>query len=78
MELVSCPFFLTCLYDVDSAVEVPVPDSFVAVICVAGSGTLDALGQTVTVRQGETVLVPACAESLRLTGKLKVLTTQIP
>ena len=78
VELVSCPFFLTCLYDVDSAVEVPVPDSFVAVICVAGNGTLDALGQTVTVRQGETVLVPACAGSLRLTGKLKVLTTQIP
>ena len=78
VELVSCPFFLTCLYDIDSAVEVPVPDSFVAVICVAGNGTLDALGQTVTVRQGETVLVPACAESLRLTGTLKVLTTQIP
>lgn len=78
VELVSCPFFLTCLYDIVTSVEIPVGDSFVAVICVKGSGTIDALGKTVSVRQGETVLIPACAPDMRISGKLKVLTTQIP
>ena len=49
-------------------------------ICIEGRGTLtDSEGNTVPVHQGETVLVPATATSLRFTpeGGMKVLTSSI-
>jgi mannose-6-phosphate isomerase len=55
-------------------------DSFMIVICVEGNGKLtDNAGNTVTLRQGETVLLPACTKSFTLCpeGKMKVLTSYI-
>ena len=37
-------------------------------ICVGGNGSMtDSEGNTVTLRQGETVLIPACTESVTFT-----------
>ena len=50
------------------------------VICVEGQGTLtDNEGNAVTLRQGETVLLPACTKSFTLNpeGKMKALTSYI-
>jgi mannose-6-phosphate isomerase len=55
-------------------------DSFMIVICVEGQGTLtDDCGNTVTVRQGETVLLPATTKTFTLTpeGGMKALTSYI-
>lgn len=42
-------------------------DSFVAVVCTAGEGTLvDDKGQRMTMHQGETILVPASAKCLQM------------
>ncbi len=61
-ELVACPYFTTSLYDLDRPVEkdLSATDSFLVVMCLAGSGTLaDDEGNETSIRQGETLLVPA-------------------
>ena len=82
VELISCPYFTTTLYDLTEAQELDLAalDSFVAVICVEGRGTLtDDRGAALPVHQGETVLVPASARSLRIApdGVLKLLTARV-
>ncbi len=81
-EIVTCDYFTTSLFDLDRPVSVPVKerDSFLIVICTGGCGTLtDAEGNAVTLRQGETVLVPACTESVTFTpdSGMKLLTSYI-
>ena len=82
VELVSCPYFTTSLFDLtrEQTLDLSARDSFVVVMCLEGRGTLtDESGETVPVHQGETVLVPAAAQSLRMTpdGKMKLLTSWI-
>lgn len=82
VELVSCPYFTTSLYDLTQplTVDYSALDSFVVVICVEGKGTLtDDVGNTVSIHQGETVLLPATVKSLEVVpdGKLKMLTSCI-
>ncbi|MBQ1952718.1 MAG: mannose-6-phosphate isomerase, partial [Alistipes sp.] len=56
-------------------------DSFVAVVCTEGAGTLiDDKGRKMSIHQGETVLVPAEAKCLHLIpqdGQLKLLAAWI-
>ena len=75
VELVSCKYFTTSLFDLDKNVTKDLSgiDSFLVVMCISGSGTLtDAepvfdeegrrgptKGHRTTLRQGETVLIPA-------------------
>lgn len=81
-EIVSCEYFTTSLFNLDKEVSVPVSsrDSFLIVICMEGNGSLtDSEGNTVTLRQGETVLVPACTESVTFkpSDSMKLLTSYI-
>lgn len=79
--LVACPYFTTDLYDLTEAVAIDrsADDSFLVVICMEGKGTLvDDRGERMSVHQGETVLVPASARSLRFEpdGRMKLLTSR--
>lgn len=68
-RLVSCPYFTTSLYDVTASMSVDFSglDSFVVLIAMEGSAEIAAgNGQTLTVRQGETVLLPAETKSLSI------------
>ena len=81
-EIVSCKYFTTSLYELDKEVTKDMSglDSFVIAICVEGCGSLtDSEGNTVSLSQGETVLVPACSRSftLRPEGNMKVITSYI-
>ena len=81
-ELVSCKYFTTSLYELDKEVTKDMSglDSFVIAICVEGSGSLtDSEANAVSLRQGETVLIPACSRSftLRPEGSMRVLTSYI-
>ena len=81
-ELVSCKYFTTSLYELDKEVTKDMSglDSFVIAICVEGSGSLaDSEGNAVSLRQGETVLIPACSRSFTILpeGSMKVLTSYI-
>ena len=73
VQLVSCDYFTTCVCDLTKPLTVELPDSFMVVMCISGSGTVN--GEPV--RQGDTVLVPACMESVNLVpdGAMKVLTS---
>lgn len=82
VELVSCPYFTTRLYDLTQPLtaDYSALDSFVVVICIEGKGLLtDDCGHEVPIHQGETVLIPASVRSLRITpdGGMKLLTSQI-
>lgn len=69
VELVSCPYFTTTLLDMDSSIvrNYATIDSFVIYICMSGQATIrDNKGNTLSVRQGETVLVPADTESVTI------------
>ena len=62
VELISCKYFTTSLYDLDNDMQCDYRklDSFVIMICVEGEGlvvTND--NQSVSIRQGETILLPA-------------------
>ena len=82
VELVSCPYFTTSLYDLtrQQSVDLSRLDSFVVVICLEGHGTLTSdAGSSVSIHQGETVLVPASTWSMGMIpdGRMKVLTSWI-
>ena len=68
VELVSCPYFTTSLLDLTLpyAKDLSELDSFVVLMCLEGSGTLEVDGEEVSIGQGETVLIPASADDLCL------------
>ena len=95
-ELISCKYFTTSLFDLDRKVTKDLSglDSFVVVMCISGSGTLtDAepvfdeegrrgptKGHRTTLRQGETVLIPASSQNITFTPSeegMKVITSYI-
>ena len=80
VELVRCPYFTTCLLDLTKPFDKDLSDldSFLAVMCLAGSGSLEADGSHTSIRQGETLLIPASAKTagfLPDAGGLKILTS---
>lgn len=82
VELVACPYFTTTLYDLTApqTIDLAATDSFLVVICIEGGGTLtDDAGNTLPLRRGETVLVPASVRSLTLAPAegMKLLTSRI-
>ena len=82
VELVSCPYFTTSLYNLTEQQEIDLSslDSFVIIICTEGEGKItDNNGEEIQMRQGESILVPATATALRVipNGKMKILTSRI-
>lgn len=81
--LVSCDYFTTSLYELDTECvkDLSNIDSFLIAICTEGEGSLtDSEGNTVSLRKGETVLVAASASSVKFTpaqAGMKVLTSYI-
>ncbi len=67
--LVNCRYFTTFLYELNSPFKKDMSDidSFMILICIGGSGFLrDDKGNEVSLRQGETVLLPADTVSFTL------------
>ena len=95
-ELINCKYFTTSVYNLDKTVRKDLTDidSFLAVMCISGHGTiLDAepvydsegrrgptKGHLLSIRQGETVLIPASSIGVTFTpaaGGMKLLTSYI-
>ena len=77
-----CPYFTTSLYNLtkEHEIELASLDSFVIVICTEGEGTIiDNNGEEMKIRQGESILVPATATSLKVVPNknMKILTSWI-
>lgn len=80
VSLVSCPFFTTSVYDLDrpTTLDYTGLDSFVILIGLKGEAMLtDNEGNTVTLRGGETLLVPATTGAISVSGTIKMLETYV-
>lgn len=82
VPLVSCDYFTTSLLKLTEQYEMQLAnlDSFVILICTAGNGTItDNKGNSTEIRQGESILIPADVEGLKIevNEKLELLTSWI-
>ena len=80
VTLVECPYFTTAVYDLDEPMTLDYSelDSFVILIGLKGKGTItDNEGNTVTISAGESILVPATTETLKVEGTIKMLETYV-
>lgn len=80
VSLVQCPYFNTAVYDLDEAMTLDYSelDSFVILIGLKGEGTItDNEGNTVTISAGESILVPATTDTLKVEGTIKMLETYV-
>lgn len=82
VRLVSCPYFTTSLYNLsaETAIDFSTLDSFVVVIVMEGSAVIvDDSGNKVSVHQGETILLPATTQSVRVSPErnCRLLTSYI-
>ena len=77
VPLVSCSYFTTAVYDLDEPMTLDYSDldSFVILIALKGEASVTADGQTISLCQGETLLVPAMVQQLHIDGTLKFLET---
>ena len=80
VTLVECPYFTTAVYDLDEPMTLDYSelDSFVILIGLKGEGTItDNEGNTVTISAGESILVPATTDTLKVEGTIKMLETYV-
>lgn len=78
VELVSCQHFTTSVYDLNEPMLLDYSelDSFVILIAMEGSGTLQVDGGEITTfAAGESILIPATAQNVVVTGEVKFLET---
>lgn len=80
VSLVQCPYFNTAVYDLNEPMTIDYSelDSFVILIGIKGNATItDNEGNTFTLQAGESVLVPATTETLKVDGTIKFLETYV-
>lgn len=80
VTLVECPYFTTAVYDLDEPMTLDYSelDSFVILIGLKGEGTItDNEGNIVTISAGESILVPATTDTLKVEGTIKMLETYV-
>ena len=77
-QLVSCPLFTTAVYDLTEPMTLDYSelDSFVILIALKGDGSiLTSSGNSYSFREGESILLPATTEMVKVEGNIKFLET---
>ena len=80
VSIVRCPYFCTAVYDLDEPMTLDYSelDSFVILIGLKGQATVtDNEGNTITLQGGESIVVPASTQTLKVEGTLKFLETYV-
>lgn len=79
VQLVECPYFTTAVYDLTEPMTLDYSefDSFVILIAVKGKGTISANGETIDFQMGDTVLLPATTNEVKVNGEVKFLETYV-
>ena len=79
VQIVSCPHFTTAVYDLTEPMTLDYTDldSFVILIAVKGEGLLICGDEKLPFRMGDTVLLPATTEEVKVEGTVKFLETFI-
>ncbi len=77
--LVECPYFNTAVYDLTEPMTIDYSelDSFVVLIGLKGEGQLTVDGESFTLKAGESVLIPANAQKVNVSGTFKFLETYV-
>lgn len=80
VNLVNCSYFNTAVYDLDEPMTIDYSelDSFVILIGLKGEGTVtDSEGQSTSLKVGETILIPASMDIIKVEGTVKFLETYV-
>lgn len=77
VELIQCPYFTTSVYDLTEPMTLDYSelDSFVILIAVKGEGKIVCDGEAQSFRMGDTILLPATAQEVKVEGTIKFLET---
>lgn len=77
VQLIKCPYFTTAIYDLTEPMTLDYSelDSFVILIAVKGEGKITADGEETVFRMGDTILLPATTQEVRVEGEVKFLET---
>jgi len=79
--LADCPYFTTALYELDQSLTFykAAWDSFLIIICTEGTGWVRTDVGAAPIRRGETLLLPACADSVSFVpdGQMTLLNSYI-
>lgn len=78
-ELVNCQHFNVCKEDVAGSRTICNPeDSFMGLVCIKGNGNVKVSGISTSVKQGETLLLPAHINEFDVEGVVSFLTVVVP
>lgn len=79
IQVVSCPYFTTAVYDLTEPMTLDYSelDSFVILIAVKGEGRLSCDGEEMPFQKGDTILIPATTKEVRVEGEVKFLETYV-
>ena len=78
--MIECPYFTTAVYDLDEPMTLDYSelDSFVILIGLKGKAKItDNEGNEITLQGGESIVVPASTQTLKVEGTLKFLETYV-
>ena len=77
-KLVSCPFFTERVIDIDGSFEGDADEkSFVSLLILDGSGTLECAGETLEFSKGGSIFIPAGCGSYKINGEARALETRV-
>ncbi len=79
VQLLECPHFTTAVYDLTEPMTLDYSDldSFVILIAVKGQGKLICEDEEITFQMGDTVLLPATTQEVKVEGNVKFLETYV-
>ena len=79
VQVVTCPYFTTAVYDLTEPMTLDYSelDSFVILIAVKGEGHLICNGEEMPFQMGDTVLLPATTNEVRVEGEVRFLETYV-
>lgn len=76
--LADCPLFKVWKLDVDGKTEgVSDESSFVSLLVMDGEGSLECCGETLSLKKGDSIFIPANAGEYCISGKLEIIETRI-
>ncbi len=76
--LADCPLFKVWKLDVDSETHGNADEnSFVSLLIMDGEGTLEACGEALSLKKGDSIFIPANAGDYKISGKLEIIETRI-
>lgn len=76
--MATCPYFTTYDYHCEKTIEIPVTQqSFLALLCIEGHGTLRFKDEELIVEKGESLFIPAEDGTIKVTGSCRLIGTTV-